>query len=281
MSDLQKQLLTMVDKMPAFSDSVTKVLSLTSNINCAPKDLIQVIDHDPVMTIKILKMVNSAYFGLSKEIVSIKQGVVFLGINTLKNLAITIASIGMLPDRSSKLFDNHQFLLHSLGTATISQLLSQRLGVESRDSTDYFVAGLLHDFGKVVLMQFMPEKMEKALQRAELEQIPLFEAEMAEIGSHHAELGGMLGVKWQLPSELVTSMREHHEPVTTGKSALMRDCVIAANLLVKRYEFGASGSSFIGELPEPVVERFGMNLDELQKVVGDISEHLEKVRSFA
>ena len=182
MSELHDKLAEMVDKMPAFSTSVTKVLQLTSDINCSPKALVEVIDHDPIMTVKILKLVNSAYFGLSKEIVSIKQGVVILGINTLKNLAITIAAMGMLPQKSDSKFDSENFLLHSLGTATISKLLAQKIGVSSKDATDYFVAGLLHDFGKVVLAQFMAEEMEKSLELAANENIPLVDAEMKIIG---------------------------------------------------------------------------------------------------
>ncbi len=281
MSDRQQRLLEMVDKMPAFSNSVTKVLQLTSNINFSPKELVDVIDHDPVMTIKILKLVNSAYFGLSREIVSIKQGVVILGINTLKNLAITIAAMGMLPQRSGGRFDSSSFLLHSLGVATIARLLSQKLSISSKDATDYFVAGLLHDFGKVVLVQFMSEEMERALERAAGEELPLRLTEMQEIGSDHTELGGMLGEKWQLPADLVTSLREHHNPVTAGDAAKMRDCVIAANLIVKRVEFGSAGNPVIENLPDPVVERFGMGLGDLHESLGDITEDLEKTRVFA
>ncbi|VAW85478.1 hypothetical protein MNBD_GAMMA16-1918 [hydrothermal vent metagenome] len=281
MNELQAKLVDMVDTMPAFPSSVTKILQLTSDINSSPKALIEVIDHDPVMTIKILILVNSAYFGLSKKIISIKQGVVILGINTLKNLAVTIAAMGMLPQNSNSKFDSNQFLLHSLGTATIARLLGQKLQVSAKEASDYFVAGLLHDFGKVVLVQFMPEEMEKALTRAANEGIPLFQTEAEEIRSDHTELGGMLAEKWQLPEDLVISLREHHKPITTGDTAKMRDCVIAANSIIKCLEFGHSGNPLIARLPDVVIERFGMELDELLESLGDVSEDLEKTRIFA
>ncbi len=281
MSEPQEKWVKMVDKMPAFPHSVTKILQLTADINCPPKALVQVIDHDPVMTIKILKLVNSAYFGLSKKIVSIKQAVVILGINTLKNLAITITAMGMLPQNSNSKFNSNHFLLHSLGTATIARLLGQRLKVPAKETSDYFVAGLLHDFGKVVLVQFMPEEMENALIKSSNEGIPLFQTETEKIGSNHAELGGMLGEKWQLPSDLVTSLREHHNPITKGDAAKMRDCVIAANSIVKCVPFGHSGNPVIDPLPEVVIERFGIELDELIESLGDISDDLEKTRVIA
>ncbi len=282
MSEIQQKLVAMVDKMPAFSSSVTKILQLTSDINCAPKELVQVIDHDPVMTIKILKLVNSAYFGLPQKIVSIKHGIVYVGINTIKNLALTIAAMGMLPKKTASGFNMSEFLLHSLGTATLAKLLSQRLGVPSRESADYFVAGLLHDFGKVVFAQFMPVEMEQALQRAASDGTSLYVAERLEIGADHSEVGGMLGEKWQLPQELVTSIKEHHEPSSEANEATqMRDCVLAANLLIKQLAFGNAGNPIVEPLPPPVMEQFGLDLDGLRESLGDISEELEKARVFA
>jgi len=280
MDDLQQTLFKMVDKMPAFPNSVTKILQLTSDINCSPKDIVQVIDHDPVMTMKILKLVNSAYFGLARKITSIKHGVVFVGVNTIKNLALTIATVGKLPKESRTGLNMTNFLLHSLGTATVSRLLGQRLNVPSTEANDYFVAGLLHDFGKVVFAQFMPNEFEIALQKAKNEGISLFEAEIMEIGADHSQIGGMLGEKWQLPEDLATCIREHHYPVDDGKVAQMCDCVLTANLIVKQKRFGDAGSPIVEEMPYRASERFGMGLDELHDALGDITDDLDKTQLF-
>lgn len=279
--ELQEKLSTLVEDMPAFSSSVMRVMELTSDINCSPKELVEVIDHDPVMTVKILKLVNSAYFGLRHEVVSIKQGVVLLGINTLKNLAVTIAAVGMLPRHSIEGFDSQEFLLHSLGTATIARILSQKIGIPAKDATDYFVAGLLHDFGKVVLVQFVSEEMESALRRSVEEEQQLHHLERELIGFDHSEVGGELARKWGLPAELVLSIREHHEPSADSPDSPMRDCVIAANLLTKRIEFGQSGNPCITELPAMVSNRFGNDLDGLLEELGDLSAPLENTRIFA
>ncbi len=277
----QEKLEGMVDAMPAFSNSVTRVMELTADINCAPRDLVEVIDHDPVMTVKILKLVNSAFFGLRQEIVSIKQGVVILGINTVKNLAITIAAVGMLPRKSIAGFDSQEFLLHSLGTATIARILSQRIGIPAKESTDFFVAGLLHDFGKVVLVQFMPEETERALTTATENDIDLCQAEQELIGATHADIGAMLAEKWQLPEKLVTTIGEHHSPAERDEDSCMRDCVIAANLITKKFGFGYSGNPFVPELPGLVIDRFGAGLEDLCAGLGDLTEELDKTRSFA
>lgn len=278
--ELQDRLSALVEEMPAFSSSVTRIMELTSDINCAPKDMVEVIDHDPVMTVKILKLVNSAYFGLRNEVVSIKQGVVLLGINTLKNLALTIAAVGMLPRNSITGFDSQEFLLHSLGTATIARILSQKIGIPSRESTDFFVAGLLHDFGKVVMVQFLADDMETALRNSRADQSPLQEQEHNILGFDHSEVGGELARKWGLPNELVLSIREHHDPDPATDSP-MRDCVIAANLVTKKLSFGQSGNPAIHELPDPVKNRLGNDLGGLLEELGDLSEALDSTRVFA
>lgn len=277
--ELQEKLAALVDDMPAFSSSVMRVMDLTADINCSPKELVEVIDHDPVMTMKILKLVNSAYFGLRNEVVSIKQGVVILGINTLKNLAITIAAVGMLPRNSIKGFDSQEFLLHSLGTATIARILSHKIGVSSRDSTDYFVAGLLHDFGKVVLVQFMAPEMQAVLAKASEDNLELHTVEQNILGFDHSEVGGQLAEKWGLPDSLVASIRDHHNTASEGNA--IRDCVIAANLITKQVEFGQSGNPVVARFPEPVCERFANDMPGLLEELGDLSTALENTRIFA
>ncbi len=147
--ELSLKLAAAVDGMPAFPKSVQKILELTRDVNCSPKDLVQVIDKDPVVTVKVLRVVNSAYYSLPKQITSINHAVVYLGFNTIKNLALSIAAIGMLPASNAAGFDGAQYLLHSLSTAAIAKQLALRL--DDADPMDCFIAGLLHDFGKPLI----------------------------------------------------------------------------------------------------------------------------------
>ena len=89
--EVQENIKRMVEAMPAFPRSVHKVLELTSDMNCAPKDIVETIEHDPVMTAKMLKLVNSAFYSLPRKITSMKHAVIYIGINTVKNLALSIA----------------------------------------------------------------------------------------------------------------------------------------------------------------------------------------------
>ena len=148
MQDVKKKLLTAVEKMPAFPKSVHEVLKLASDINCSQKELVEVIKKDPVFTLKILRLVNSAYFGLSREITSINHASVYLGLNTLKNVALGLAAVGAIPKSNVAGLDMGAFWLHSLAVATSTRMLGAMLGVTRDEAADYFAAGLLHDIGK-------------------------------------------------------------------------------------------------------------------------------------
>src|ERR1035437_1151040 len=113
MNEIRKDLPAMVEKMPAFTQNVLRVIELTSDINSDPKDLVEVIQCDPILMMRILKLVNSPYFGLAQKISSINHAVVYIGINTVKNLALSTAIIGVLPRTNAAGFDMDGFLRHS------------------------------------------------------------------------------------------------------------------------------------------------------------------------
>ena len=168
--ELERKLGVAVERMPAFPRSVQKILELTRNINCLPKDLVGVIEKDPVMTMKILKVINSAYYGLPQKITSVGQSVVYLGINTIKNLALGFAAVGILPRMNAAGFDIQRYLLHSLVVGGTARQLATQFAKGEVDSGDAYIAGLLHDFGKVVFAQFLAAARTDMKRRMDLQQ---------------------------------------------------------------------------------------------------------------
>lgn len=270
----------LVDRMPAFPNSVHRILQLTADINFSAKELIRIIDHDPVMTVKILKLVNSAYFGLSRKITTIHHAVVFVGINTIKNLAVSIATLGMLPQNTRSGLNMTRFLLHSLGTAAAARLLGLQQGLSEEEATNFFVAGLLHDFGKVVFSQFLPGEHQSALKKAAVEGLSLEQTERAVIGADHAELGALLAEKWQLPPLLVATIREHHRVSGIAEEPVILQAVFTANQIAKFAQFGDSGNPVVAPLPPRVAERFGGEVVELVHAIPNLFPEMEKMRLF-
>jgi len=278
MTICHEEIIELVEKMPAFPQAVTNILQLTSKMDCAPKDLVKVIEHDPVMTAKILKLVNSAFYGFPNPIGSINHAVVYLGINTVKNLSISIAAMGMLPKKNDSDFDMSEFLLHSLGVAFVAKDLAAKLGVSTRDDSDYFIAGILHDFGKVVFAQFKPQKFRQALDLAKEKNVSLHRAEKKVLGVDHAEVGALLAESWKLSGALIDSIRYHHKP--NAKNELMIDVMFAANQIIHFYAFGNSGHKVVTEFPSSVKTRFGFDLEGLIEELGDLKDDMDQARSF-
>ena len=275
--DLSIRLAAAVDHMPAFPRSVQKILALTRDVACAPRDLVRVIEKDPVVTVQVLRVVNSSYYSLSKQITSIDHAVVFLGFNTLKNLALSIAAVGMLPSGHTASFDGSRYLLHSHTTASVARQLAQRLPLA--DVHDCFIAGLLHDFGKVVVAQFMPQEFRKALEMSLWQGIALHQAIVEVIGVDHAAIGAMLAEKWRFAPGLVDTIRHQHTPEQCDTD--MMACVVAADQISKRLGVDFCGSPVLRELPDTVVARLGGKIEDLQASLGNISPLMQETTLFA
>jgi putative nucleotidyltransferase with HDIG domain len=280
--DLAQQLAAAVESMPAFPKSVQKILELTRDVNCTPKEVVQVIEKDPVITVKILKVVNSAYFSLPKQITSVNHAVVYLGFNTVKNLALSIAALGMLPKSNAAGFDVQQYLLHSLATAGIAKRLAGKLG--DSDPMDCYIAGLLHDFGKVVFAQFMPEGFKAALALSARTGVSLHLCLRQTIGADHAVVGAMLVAKWRFPEHLIEAIRYRHDATVADEEKMnspMIACVFAANQICKKLEFGFAGNACVEELPPSVAARLGGTLDEVIARLGDLTPLFEEAKVFS
>lgn len=278
-TDSTSKLVSAVEKMPAFPKSVQRILELSRDINCSPKELVAVIEKDPVMTMKLLRALNSAYYSLPNQITSVNQAVVYIGLNTIKNMALSFAALGILPQKNIAGFDMQRYLLHTLTTAALARLVAQKFKVKNADPTDCYIAGLLHDFGKVVFAQSMPDEFKLALEKSAAEAMPLHLAEQAVIGSDHTEIGAMLVDKWQFPIGMSTLIREHHSPsaIHTGVAA----CLFVANQLSKHLGYSSSEIANIEEFPAELSAQFGADLIEVLARLGDVSALLNEAQAYA
>ncbi len=275
--DLALRLTAAVDSMPAFPKSVHKILTLTRDVACAPKDLVHVIDKDPVVTVKVLRVVNSAYYGLSRQITSIDQAVVFLGFNSIKNLALSIAAIGMLPESPMAGFDGQRYLFHSLTCASMARQLAHRL--PQSDPQDCFIAGLLHDFGKVVVAQFMPVEFRRSMELSVWKDVSLHVALQEVVGVDHASIGAMLAHKWHFADDLVQTIAHLHQPEKYDTD--MMACVFAANQVCKQLGYDLGGSLHVHELVPTVAQRLGGKLQDIMDDLGDITPLVEEATVFS
>lgn len=278
--EVERKLATAVERMPAFPKSVQRILELTRDINCLPKDLVGVIEKDPVMTMKILRVINSAYYSLPTKITAVGQSVVYLGLNTIKNLALSFAAVGMLPRMTTAGFDIQSYLMHSLTTASIGrQLAATYCKGQTEVVTDAYIAGLLHDFGKAVFAQFMAAEFSKVLAVSLDEGKPLHVAEAEIIGADHAFVGALLATKWQFPEHLIECIRNHHKE--DAEPTPLLDCVRMANQISRKLALGDGGHLWRDDEPSAAPHRFGDDIDAVIAALGDIEKIVADAQMFA
>lgn len=272
-----EELIAFVEKMPAFPNSVHRIWKLAADMNASSKDIVQVIETDPVMTVKILKVINSPFYGLPQKISSVQRAVVHIGINTITNMALSVAAMGVLKPSNNAGFDTSEFLLHSLSTASICRLLAERLHISPMQCSDYFVAGLLHDFGKMIFAEFVGETYKTVLETSRQQHLALQDAEMAVLGIDHSMVGRLLAEHWAFHPTLVDAINHHH---SRNVRTPLGDCLFAANQISKQLQFGFAGNPLVEPLPEAVAARFGMDLPALIESLGDLTHIKAEALSF-
>ena len=273
----EEQLLLFVDKMPTFRSSVQRLLQLAADINADSRQIVEVIESDPLMTVKILKVINSPYYGLVQKISSVQRAVVHLGINTIKNIALSVAALGALPAQNAAGFDDQAFLWHSLSCAAICQLLAEKLKVPAMQTSDYFVAGLLHDFGKVVFAQYLPNHYKQVLQTSLERQISLNLVESEWLGIDHSQAGKLLAKHWGLADDLIVAIDHHHSQQPRSQ---LSDCLFAANQISKKLRLGFAGNPVIEAFSVETLPFLGIGMDELMLELGDLAAIKSEVLTY-
>ena len=266
----------MIESMPAFPKSVQQVLEIADDINCNPRDLVRVVEHDPVLTGRLLKVVNSAYFGLSRRISSVKEALAFIGLNTLKNVALTLAAVGALPSETKAGLQMDTFLSNSLAVGGTCRWLASRSGLGVRDTDRAFLAGLLHDFGTVVLALHLPEIFREIREAAQRVDRDPYRLEMRLLGTHNFELGALVAEKWQLEAKISETIRYHRiSPEEIERTPLM-DCLWASVALVREI----NGVPLREEEPETFQSNIGTPYLNLIDERDAVEQAIERTQIF-
>lgn len=273
-----------IDKLPGFSVTVTKVISLSNNLKSSPKDLIHAISLDPSLTAKVLSLINSAYFGMREPVLSLNRAVILLGINTIKNAALGSAVLTTLKIRNDfKWFTAEEFWEHSLGVAVGAKILAQHIGISMQERDEYFIAGLLHDMGKVIFVQHAVDDYSRIADPSYRPELTKTEVETKMFGISHPELGELIAKKWELPPQLAQTIGQHHSPLFTGEETdKVKAAVQVADYWCNFKEIGTAGKVALDSLSPEVWAKLNVKSDQLEtvfvgleKMVGDAKVFLK------
>ncbi|MBI5177947.1 MAG: HDOD domain-containing protein [Nitrospinae bacterium] len=271
-----------ITKLPSFSTTAAKIMQLANNPNSSPKDMIHAISLDPVMTARVLGLINSAYFGVREKVVSLNRAVIMLGINTIKNVALGSAVISSMKIRNNfKWFTGDEFWEHNLGVAVGSKLVAEKIGIPFQERDEFFIAGLLHDIGKVVFVQYLPDDYARVLAPDFQPGVKKSKAEGIAFGIHHAELGSLIAKKWELPQLLIDTISNHHEPVFNGSpSDRIKAAVHVADYYCNVVELGIKHRKEAETVHPDSWGKLGFMESDLDSVFSGIQNMVEESKVF-
>ena len=200
-------LLDEVITLPSLPRTVAHIMRLVSDPQCSLSAVAHAISGDPPLTIKTLRLVNAAYYGLRQKVSTIEHAVVLLGIKVIKNLAFTATVFDIMKGSADALF-RHSIAV-GLAMRALAEADIRKVNVQS--SEEAFVSGLLHDIGKVLINEFLPKESARVAQLCAKTHMPCYRAEREIIGIDHAQLGARLAQNWRLPDLLTGAVAGHHD----------------------------------------------------------------------
>jgi putative nucleotidyltransferase with HDIG domain len=277
-----KKLTSYISKIPALPVTVSKVLEIANNPNTSPVDLNKVISLDPVLMARVLKLINSAYYGVTNHVTSLVRAIIMLGINTVKNLALSTAVLGSLSKKENfQALNMNGFWQHSLSVGVLSKLIARMRNIDSKILEEYFIAGLLHDIGKIPLNNTLTTEFIQAMGQADRDRLPLYKTEDAHIGVDHCRAGLIIGSMWKFGNEILETIKSHHAPETCEEEYVSFVYTIAAaNYYVNFSGIGFSGSRYPEKVSQKVMDYLGISWDSLEAMHEELIQEIEKAKIF-
>lgn len=273
-----KQLISEITELPTLPQVAVTLMELLDDPGTSANEINRVMARDPALASKILRLVNSAYYGLSNKVSSLNQAIVILGFKTVKSVALSASVMGLFKGpKGAGLFDRQQFWKHSIACACVSRLAGQKQ--KGFDPEAAFSAGLLHDIGKQVLEHYLPAQTDEIVRKAEQKKCSFIEAESEVMQTNHAEIGKWLAETWQLPAELGAAIGAHHDLASSEAKELVA-VIQFSNYLAKVKGIGAPGSAETPELSKEVWELLAVDKDDLPELVNTINQEIEAASSW-
>jgi HD-like signal output (HDOD) protein len=273
---------TYITRMPSLPITVSKILQICNDPKTSPADLNQVISVDPVLMGRVMKLINSAYYSLPNQITSLVRAIIMLGINTVKNLALSTAVLGNLSAKKNfQALNIDGFWRHSLCVGVTAKLLATKRRKDVKQLEEYFVAGLLHDIGKIPLNNKLSTEYVEALTEADRDQLPLFITEEKATGVNHSEVGRLIIKNWNLGPVIEDVVFYHHFlDLYTGTNRDVVLTVAAANYFANANQIGFSGDRYPQTLSQDKFAELGITWEDLESLEESVNKEIEKAKIF-
>ncbi len=272
-----EELLSDVSSVPSLPMLYSRLDETINHPRSSISDIAKVLSEDQGLAARILKLANSPLFGYFSKIDTITQAVTIIGIQQVRDLALAISVIGLFKGLPEDLITMERFWRHSIGAALAARVLatSQR----ETNLERFFVAGILHDIGRLVLFTQLPDVSREIIDIANNEQRCLYEVERQRLGFDHADVGGALLRRWKLPLRVAEPVEFHHRCNRSEQFPRESAILHCADLLAHALELDESGNNTVPPLTSGSWERLAISPFQLPLIVAQIDSQLNGITS--
>jgi len=264
----QEEIKQAIIKAPSLPVVVIKALELLNNDDLNMSLLRKTIETDPVIAGRILSVANSSFYGMKFKVGNLNEAFMVLGIHTTRNIVLAAGAVGAFPPKTGHNLDLTSLWQHAAGTAVTSKILAKHTG---HDAETALIAGLLHNIGRMTLDACLTNEYNKVIQYRDSEDCLLLEAEKVVLGVDHGSIGSLLVERWQLPDEIVETVKNFSQPNVKNKNPLV-DLVHVANIVCRGLEIGDAGDSLIPPLEPLSMQRLGLSITDIENCLVEIDE---------
>lgn len=255
--------------LPTLANVVDKLNLLVESPDSSIAEVGKVISQDQVLSAKVLKLINSGFYGFPGRITTVTHALVLLGFNVIKGLILSASVYELMSQSMVGLWE------HSLATAVSSGVLAKRLG--EQDPEEVATAGLLHDIGKVALSVQMADEFQKVLAAVESQGCLIMEAEQQVLGVNHSRIAYWLIEKWNLPPILTEAIIYHHQPQLAKTAPRQTAMVHVGDIFARARGFGNPGDTGIPAVDHDVWEMLGLTAEDVRELAREYDRELELI----
>jgi HD-like signal output (HDOD) protein len=268
-----------IDHLQPISDIAAKVMKLLDDPDCGVSELAEIIQHEPALTANVLKVANSAYFGLPGKIEDTKQAVVYLGMTQVVDMVLLVScSTHFKGTQDGYGLAKGELWKNAVAGAILTNDLAELKGLKR--STLIFTGALLRDIGKVVIDQYVHSAIAQILNRMKTQSISFVAAERQVLGVDHSQVGAMVAKKWNFPPVLHCIVRYYHAPLEAKGCFTEASVVHLADAMCRKLEIGTGFDDPSYAEDQRVAQSLGLKDADIQGVVDSFGRKMERVRSI-